>query len=234
MTPKQIADMAVTQRGAMQKPKELASFFQFLKSYDIKNIVEIGGMYGGTLWAWDQIRSPGGKLVCVDLLVLEGRLEHALDLDCVLIEGDSSNPTVRLAVDLELEGEQADLLFIDGDHKYDGVKADWDNFESIVSEFGIVAFHDVCHRPMPGYDMWRFWEETRNENSFVIYDPKEPWGGIGVMVNDKITKLPPYATKMKESPHPNRRCDGCSENLLLNEDILCGKCAQLSTEAYYA
>ncbi|MGO8752589.1 MAG: class I SAM-dependent methyltransferase [Thermoguttaceae bacterium] len=36
-----------------------------------------------------------------------------------------------------------DMLFIDGDHSYDGVRRDWDLFMPHVREFGIVVFHDT-------------------------------------------------------------------------------------------
>jgi len=36
-----------------------------------------------------------------------------------------------------------DLLFIDGDHSFDGVKSDWDSFSPFVTEFGLVVFHDT-------------------------------------------------------------------------------------------
>jgi len=44
-----------------------------------------------------------------------------------------------------------DLIFIDGDHSYEGVKADWDRFMPHVSEFGVVIFHDTIWdlRPDP-------------------------------------------------------------------------------------
>jgi predicted O-methyltransferase YrrM len=36
-----------------------------------------------------------------------------------------------------------DLLFIDGDHGYAGVKRDFESFAPHVTRFGIVAFHDT-------------------------------------------------------------------------------------------
>jgi predicted O-methyltransferase YrrM len=37
-----------------------------------------------------------------------------------------------------------DLLFIDGDHSYEGVRHDWDLFVPYVKPFGIVVFHDTA------------------------------------------------------------------------------------------
>jgi predicted O-methyltransferase YrrM len=36
-----------------------------------------------------------------------------------------------------------DMLFIDGDHSYEGVKRDWELFSPHVSSFGVVVFHDT-------------------------------------------------------------------------------------------
>lgn len=36
-----------------------------------------------------------------------------------------------------------DLLFIDGDHTYDGVRRDWDSFSPFLAEFGVTVFHDT-------------------------------------------------------------------------------------------
>ena len=36
-----------------------------------------------------------------------------------------------------------DLLFIDGDHSYAGVKSDWDLFSPHLSRFGVAVFHDT-------------------------------------------------------------------------------------------
>ena len=47
--------------------------------------------------------------------------------------------------------EKIDLIFIDGDHSYEGVKADWDAFLPHLNPFGVVAFHDTLWdlRPDP-------------------------------------------------------------------------------------
>lgn len=36
-----------------------------------------------------------------------------------------------------------DLLFIDGDHSYDGCRADWDGFSPLVNPGGVVVIHDT-------------------------------------------------------------------------------------------
>jgi len=68
-----------------------------------------------------------------------------------------------------------DLIFIDGDHSYEGVKADWDLFVPHVSEFGVVVFHDTLWdlRPDPKLsraDMGvpRFVDELRSAGYPVI------------------------------------------------------------------
>ncbi len=49
-----------------------------------------------------------------------------------------------------------DVLFIDGDHTYEGVKDDWDNFSPFVKKGGRVYFHD-CDNTSP--DVVRLFNE---------------------------------------------------------------------------
>ena len=68
-----------------------------------------------------------------------------------------------------------DVLFIDGDHSYEGVKRDWSLFAPHVTEFGVVVFHDTIWdlKPDPRWarpDMGvpRFVEELREAGYPVV------------------------------------------------------------------
>lgn len=70
---------------------------------------------------------------------------------------------------------QIDMIFIDGDHSYEGVKRDWELFVPHVREFGVVIFHDTLWdiRPDPRWqrnDMGvpKFMEELRQEGYPLI------------------------------------------------------------------
>lgn len=44
---------------------------------------------------------------------------------------------------IKKQTDKIDFLFIDGDHNYDGVKADWDLYSPLLASGAMVAFHDT-------------------------------------------------------------------------------------------
>lgn len=44
---------------------------------------------------------------------------------------------------LKSQVSSLDLLFIDGDHSYEGVKADWEAYKDLLHEGSTVVFHDI-------------------------------------------------------------------------------------------
>ena len=81
-----------------------------------------------------------------------------------------------------------DLLMIDGDHSYEGVRRDFELYAPLVREGGLVAFHDILpHTRMSTVEVHRFWVEIRGgyEHEEFVSPSRDrgfgPWGGIGVL-----------------------------------------------------
>lgn len=90
-----------------------------------------------------------------------------------------------------LDGEELDLLFIDGDHSYEGVKSDFNTYKELVKNGGMIALHDV-HRSSfhenHGCFVHNFWDEIKSNYEYMeFYDDKQyhEWGGIGLILNFK-------------------------------------------------
>ena len=97
--------------------------------------------------------------------------------------GDSHAAQVVDTVRGLLQGRQVDFLFIDGDHSYEGVKADWDLYRKLVAPDGLVAFHDIVPGPEERVGgVPRFWKELRQQ--FPHRELVESWhqGGYGIGV----------------------------------------------------
>lgn len=188
-----LAEFAVNEAEAMQKVNELAEFIDYVRKLrPLRNILEIGGMYGGTMVVWNKIARRPRKLICVDKFVLEGRLEHATKVKFNFVNLDSHTHEAVIAVEDILKGQKLDLLFIDGDHSYQGVKQDFELFSRLVRPKGIIAIHDVSvpHWNTLEHNVIPFWDEIRSEyEHFVVYDAESQadWGGIGVIINDLQT-----------------------------------------------
>ena len=191
MHPLAIARAAVREHGAIQKEQELASFLALLADHPPQVVVEIGSDAGGTLWAWQQIGAR--RVIGVDQPrgpYSSGQLlnEHG----CEVVYGDSHDPKTLGALkellgwdDLNYDTnmEPVDLLFIDGDHTYAGVRRDFEMYSPLVRPGGMIAFHDICHHPHhPDVGVDMLWRQLGNGavKTEIITDPPT-WGGIGVL-----------------------------------------------------
>jgi len=77
-----------------------------------------------------------------------------------------------------------DLLFIDGDHRYEGVRKDFEMYSPLVRKGGIVAFHDICPGPPDAVGgVPSFWKETMGKyrNIPIIKDQSQGGCGIGIL-----------------------------------------------------
>ena len=59
-----------------------------------------------------------------------------------LIKGNSTNNDTINKLKKKLEGNKIDVLFIDGDHSYEGVKKDFLNYSDFVRSNGLIILDD--------------------------------------------------------------------------------------------
>ncbi|MGH9467964.1 MAG: class I SAM-dependent methyltransferase, partial [Terriglobales bacterium] len=160
-----------------------------------RRVLEIGTCKGGTLCVLCRLAAPDATIVSLDLpggaygggydakraLVFRAFPRRGQRLH--LVRGDSHLPQIRERVARALGGEPLDLVFIDGDHSYAGVKADYEMYSPMVRAGGVVAFHDIVeHPPEYGVGVGRFWREIRGPGAVeIIADPGQGWAGIGVL-----------------------------------------------------
>lgn len=116
-------------------------------------VLEVGTYAGGTAvgWARALVENGTGRLTCVDndsysqgiypAKVAANLAEVGLPPERVrLINGDSRRELLALAAEL---GGRVDAYLIDGDHAYEGAKADLRGGRPLVRRGGWVLVHDV-------------------------------------------------------------------------------------------
>jgi predicted O-methyltransferase YrrM len=116
-------------------------------SADARRVVQIGVAEGGSAWHARRAMDPHGTLHLIDTYpkvlglnlssIIAKRLVESVDgaeLDWIRARSDDAVRSWSLPID---------FLFIDGDHSYDAVRTDWDDWHGFVEPGGRVAFHDA-------------------------------------------------------------------------------------------
>jgi cephalosporin hydroxylase len=182
-----------------QKRRELVRLLELLRSMAPTRICEIGTASGGTLCALARVSRADATLVTVDLSLTPERKaafpQFARDSQrIVCLEGNSHDPAIRDQVSALLSGAYLDVLFIDGDHSYEGVRDDFAMYGPLVRDGGLVVFHDIVpddgqrygrptHASTGGVP--RFWSELKarsNATQEIIDDPNQDGYGLGVLL----------------------------------------------------
>lgn len=192
---KAIAGKAL-QLGAMQKASELEAFLALVKKAKPKTVVEIGTAKGGTLYALCQAAADDALIVSIDLPGGAFGGGHTLEEEkkfrayarpgqrLRFLRLDSHSGSTFKALKKTLGNPEIDLLLIDGDHTYEGVKKDWEMYSPLVRDGGIIAFHDICHHTLvPECQVERVWQKVKDhfEHRQIIDPYDDSWGGIGIV-----------------------------------------------------
>jgi predicted O-methyltransferase YrrM len=90
-----------------------------------------------------------------------------------LVQGHSNDPETIEAVKAQLS--RIDVLFIDGDHRLEGVKKDFEDYAPLVRKGGVILFDDYADRNHPGVaqfvdtnPFWGFHVYGDVLNTFII------------------------------------------------------------------
>jgi predicted O-methyltransferase YrrM len=185
---------------AVQNPRELREFLQVVRERRPKVVVEIGTAAGGTFYCLSQLADPEALLVSIDypggpygggqsnieckLFSTFGPATQRFEF----IRDRSFHWHTLENLKKVLDGREVDLLFIDGDHSYAGVRSDYEMYHPLVAKDGLIAFHDILEIPSQvdqwqrGNDVAIFWRELggRVKERREIIDrsfPPHPWDG---------------------------------------------------------
>lgn len=183
-----------------QIPWELEKFAEKIEKLKPKAVLEIGTAYGATLHVLAKLADPHATIISIDLPggKFGGVVNEALTPDyrrlvqanqkLTVLRCDSHDPETVRKVRKALDGNQLDVLFIDGDHTYNGVKHDYELYSPFVKKGGVIAFHDV----LPSHDVDchvdQFWNEVKPNYPYeeIIENPNQGWAGIGLLTNSGL------------------------------------------------
>lgn len=211
----EISDLANLVQNDIVDKRENDPFYQY-------NILEIGTKFGGTFYIWNTI-NPYGMNISIDMSdggQHGGVSEEDMDKrdlwfyerfdNCHFIRDDSHDPWTQIKLLSYLRPSKTDILagriepsidflFIDGDHTYEGVKADFKMYSPFMKNGAIIAFHDIVisdrHHQRDVY-VGEFWKDITSNvvgdgvcsyngqsyafKEFVGSDDQD-WAGIGIL-----------------------------------------------------
>ena len=193
-----VKDFIIDNELFQQVYEEILTLAYWVNGFQPHNILEIGHR-GSTFHILSQLST--GKKVALDWVDngLSIRSHYMMyGQDFKLFIGDSQTFETRDKV--KEFCPQYDLIFIDGDHSYEGVKRDFELYKTLLSPRGHIIFHDVdpenVFRDGPSgaegsgqvYKFWQDLEEgsktniitTKSSGKITCFGATERFGGIGV------------------------------------------------------
>ena len=161
-----------------------------------RSVLEIGSNFGGTLKRMAAVMPKGSRLVSVDLpcdatppflhplasLKDTCRKIALMGGNVELLIGDSHDADT---IEAARKYAPYDFGFIDGDHTYEGAKADWENYGPMCK---IVGFHDIAGDALGCATLWRELKASEQYQyrceEFISQGP--PTMGIGIIYREGL------------------------------------------------
>jgi predicted O-methyltransferase YrrM len=142
-----------------QYPNQFSKYLCLLQKYSISSYLEIGCRWGGTYVLTTEYLKrfqPITKSVAIDIIDSPVSSYTALIKEATFLKLSSQSSEFQ---DF-LKDQTFDLIFIDGDHSYEGVKND---YEVTKGKGKIYVFHDIVSCMCPG--VVKFWNELKQKEA---------------------------------------------------------------------
>ncbi len=194
--PKAVADYCtkeflIKDRQVMQVYEEFLHLSYWLRGFSPHNIMEIGTT-GATFFLLSRLAT--GKKVAIDIRDMRPKIHNFMfGHDWCFFQGDSQSK--RMQKDVRNYCNSFDLIFIDGDHRYEGVQRDFEAYRALLSDRGVIMFHDVdpdhAFKNREGGEAWKFWADldegskttlccSRSTGRIEFLGKTSHFGGIGI------------------------------------------------------
>lgn len=192
----------IAESNPSQHHEELLEFLVYIDDIsticNFDSVLEVGVHMGGTYRVWDRALNPG------ILAGIDNHLQPAEKLieefsttvnRGLFVPNDSTDPFTRDAIKewFEVWGKDRrllDFIFIDGDHRYGGVKKDFELYSPLCRHRAIIAFHDINVPVSEEVGVRTFWDEiSQHYGNFEISHPGGT--GIGVLLYERETNSEP-------------------------------------------
>ena len=173
-----------------QYPIQMAPFIKWLQTVNVNSYLEIGVRWGGNFIVVSEIlkrNNPNINLFACDLIkesdILTEYRDHS---DFIYLNTKSTSNLFRSLV----QNYNMDMVYIDGDHSYEGCLSDYLLFKNNPNTKYIV-FHDIDSVACPG--VVQIWNDVKNDPQFTALEftqqyPKDliparqNYLGIGVLI----------------------------------------------------
>ena len=156
---------------AIQNPSELRTFLELLAERRPKVVVEIGTASGGHFYCLSQVADPSAVMVSIDFPGGDYGFSPTNN-ECKLyatfgppgqrfefIRQSSLFHTTLPLLKEKLDGREIDLLYLDGDHTYGGMKWDYERYSPLVAKDGLIGIHDIWEIP-DAAPYWKIGQEA--------------------------------------------------------------------------
>jgi hypothetical protein len=182
-------------RNASQRADELLPFIALLKERGVTSYLEIGARHGDTFYHVMRSLPRGSRGLAIDMpggawgtiKSVQSLMAAVNDLDACGYEVSTVMASSQLGCTVTQARKLAPFgaILIDGDHRYAGVKSDWELYGQMAP---IVAFHDIVGDGQADaagnkVEVPRLWSELKAGHKTIEFVGPDSLMGIGVVLH---------------------------------------------------